>query len=223
MLFVSLNMILLAFFVLLVALSQPDKSKEAALAIEIRKAFQSFGGTFLGIGPNVEQTGVSPDQTLQNSEQLERFLGEVSRFVEENPEKSVLSYEIVAEGLHIHVSEDFTFEPGSYELGNEGRAIYDALYSMILRTSNDVRIEGHTDDTPVRRSILRDNWSLSALRAMAVFRYFTAKGEIPETRFSVVGHAQTRPLVSNLTEEGRARNNRVTIIFEGQLRRVVEQ
>jgi chemotaxis protein MotB len=222
-LFVALNMILFAFFILLVALSQPNKTKEEELSMQVKKAFQSFGGTFLGLGTFIEQTGVSHDPSLESSEQLERFLGELSRFVEENRERKVLSYEIVAEGLLIHVSDDFGFDPGSAELREEVRPLYDAIHSLILRTTNSVRIEGHTDNVPMRSALIRDNWELSARRAMRVFQYFTAKGEIPESRLAVVGHGDTRPLASNLTAAGRAKNRRVTIVFLGKLRRVVEQ
>ena len=223
LLFVSLNMILFAFFVLLVALSQPDKTKEAALAIEVKKAFQTFGGTFLGLGSQIEETGVSHKEELESTEQLERFIGELSRFIEENRENKVLSYEITAEGLYIHIFEDFAFEPGSAELTDDGRQVYDAVYNMMLRVTNAIRIEGHTDDAEAVTATQRDRWYLSGLRATTVFRYFTAKGDIPPERMAVVGYGPSRPLASNLTGEGRAKNRRVTIVFLGELQRLGEQ
>lgn len=220
--FLALNMILLAFFILLVALSQPNKTKEAELAIAVKKAFRTFGGTFLGLGGFIDQSGVSDDQSLNESQELERFLGELSRFVEENPDEKVVSYEIAAEGLHIHISDEFGFQEGSDRLKEEALPLYDSIYEMILRTTNPVRIEGHTDNVPIRRGLGRDNWHLSGLRAMRVFRYFTAKGEIAEQRFNVVGRGESQPLASNLSAAGRDRNRRVTIVFVGRVRRVGE-
>ena len=66
--FLALNMILLAFFILLVALSQPNKTKEAELAIEVKKAFRTFGGTFLGLGGFIDQSGVSDEQSPNESQ-----------------------------------------------------------------------------------------------------------------------------------------------------------
>ena len=220
MMFLALNMILLAFFILMVALSQPDKTKEAEIANQIKKAFQTYGGTFLGLGTFVEQTGVSADEELESSQELEQFLGEVSRFVEENKEDKTLSYEIVAEGLIINISEKFSFEPRSSEIVVASMPLFDSIYNLMLRTTNKVRIEGHSDNVPVRGVTFRDNWQLSAQRAMSVFKYFTAKGEIATARFAVAGYGPHRPLASNLTESGRQRNRRVSIVFQGKLIRV---
>ena len=61
-LFLALNMILLAFFILLVAFSQPNETKETELLIEVKKAFQTFGGAFLGLGEKLDVSGLSRDQ-----------------------------------------------------------------------------------------------------------------------------------------------------------------
>ena len=221
MLFMALNMILLAFFILLVSLSQKNESKENKLLIEVRRAFQTFGGAFLGLGQEVDVSGLSRDQhAIENEEEVEQFLGELTRFVEENKESKEVSFQMTSEGLNIHISEDFSFREGAATLLEPGLPFYDQVFNLILRTSNDVRIEGHTDNVEIRTVRFLDNWELSAARAMAVFRYFTASGEIPEERFIVAGHGRHRPLASNLTEEGRRQNRRVSIVFVGKLRSI---
>jgi len=220
-LFLALNMILLAFFILLVALSQPDKTREAELRMEVRKAFQSFGGSFLGLGRYVEETGLSREQTPETTAQrIETFLGELSRFVEENEPDKAISYEITSEGMTVHVSERFAFEPGSAELKELVRPVFDNLFNLMLRTTNPVRIEGHTDNAPVTGDRYPNGWVLAAQRANTVFRLFTASGQLPPARFTVVGYGAQRPLASNLTAEGRARNRRVSVTFLGKLRPV---
>ncbi len=221
--FLSLNMILLAFFILLVALSQPDKEKEAELAIEVRKAFQSFGGAYLGLGSFLEERGVSREESaLESTRLVERFLDELTRYIEENEEARELSYEISSEGLTIHFTEAFTFREGSAELAQRKPVLLDRLHGLILRTTNPVRIEGHTDNRDIRTTHVRDKWELSAARAMTIFRHFTASGELPPARFTVVGYGDTKPLATNLTESGRAQNRRVTVTLVGRLRRVGE-
>jgi chemotaxis protein MotB len=219
--FLALNMILLAFFILLVAMSQPNVSKANKLAIELRRAFQSFGGSFLGAGTFVDQSGVSRDQNLEESnERVESFLGELTQFMEANEESKALSFDITAEGLIINVSEAFLFREGSAEMLEQGLPVFDSIYSLILRTNNEIRIEGHTDNTTIRTREVRDTWDLSAQRALAVFRLFTASRELPPERFSAVGYGPHRPMASNLSAEGRASNRRVTIVFVGQLTRL---
>lgn len=223
-LFLCLNFILLAFFILLVALSQPNRTKEAELLIEVRKAFQSFGGAYLGLGRFLEERGVSRERNpLESTRLVERFLGELTLFIQENEEAQELSYQITSEGLTIHLSEAFTFREGSDQLLQRNLALMNSIHDLILRTTNPVRIEGHTDNRDLRTERIRDNWELSAARAMTVFRFFTETGEIPASRFSVVGYGDRRPLASNLTASGRNRNRRVTITLVGGLRRVGEE
>ena len=221
--FLSLNMILLAFFILLSALAAPNETREAELAIEVRKAFQSFGGSFLGLGGFVAGQGISRDKNpITDSSRVEAYLGELTRFLAENKDTKVISYEVTAEGLIIHISEEFGFRPGSDELLERGLPVYNNIYNLIARTTNSVRIEGHTDNVPVRTEIIQDNWELSAKRALTVYRFFTASGELPPSRFRIVGHGSQRPLANNLTQQGRDRNRRVSIVFEGKLKRVGE-
>ncbi len=221
--FLSLNMILLAFFILLVALSQQDESRAARLAIEVRRAFQSFGGSFLGVGTQVDQSGVSREQNpLESSKRVEDFLGELTRFAEENEEREALSYEITSQGLIINLSEAFTFEEGSAVIQERSLPLFNNIYDMILRTTNPVRIEGHTDDASQVDNEAGDPFRLSAQRALAVFRYFASSGVIPPGRFQAIGYGPYRPIANNLTAEGRAQNRRVTIVFVGRLRRIDE-
>ncbi|MCH9044538.1 MAG: flagellar motor protein MotB [SAR324 cluster bacterium] len=219
-----MNFILLAFFILLVALSQPNRTKEAELLIEVRKAFQSFGGPYLGLGRFLEERGVSRERNpLESTRLVERFLGELTLFIQENEEAQELSYQITSEGLTIHLTEAFTFREGSDQLLQRNLALMNSIHDLILRTTNPVRIEGHTDNRDLRTERIRDNWELSAARAMTVFRFLTETGEIPASRFSVVGYGDRRPLASNLTASGRNRNRRVTITLVGRLRRVGEE
>jgi chemotaxis protein MotB len=220
-LFLSLNMILLAFFILLVALSQSDHTKEHELAIEVRKAFQSFGGAYLGLGPFLEQRGVDRERNaLESTQAVEKFLGELTLFIEENKEAKELSYDISAEGLTIQIPEAFAFREGSDELLPVNEPLFNHLVDLIRRTTNPVRIEGHTDNRDVRTNRIQDKWELSAARALAVFRRLTAGGDMPAARFTVVGYGDEQPIATNLTEAGRARNRRVTITLVGRLREV---
>ncbi|MDH5752272.1 MAG: flagellar motor protein MotB [Deltaproteobacteria bacterium] len=218
--FLSLNMILLAFFILLVALSAPDKEKEAEIAIELRKAFQSFGGAFISLGKRIEQRGISKQEhALEAAKEVEQFLGELSLFIEENEEAKEVTYEIRAQGMKIHLSERLAFQPGRATLLKGAYPMLDSVRTLIGRITNQVIIEGHTDDTEIRTEKHRNNWELSAARAHEVYKYLTRESDIDRGRFTVLGYGSQRPLASNLSESGRTKNRRVTITLSGALRR----
>ncbi len=74
-------------------------------------------------------------------------------------------------------------------------------------------IAGHTDDIPIKTARFRSNWELSAARSVTVMHFLSSVIEIDETRFLVEGHADSKPLESNDTADGRARNRRVEIVI----------
>jgi chemotaxis protein MotB len=126
-------------------------------------------------------------------------------------------------GLVITLAGDALFNPASARINIE--ATRDMLMRLATYLSSDelrdkkFRIEGHTDAVDIDPSgPWEDNWQLSSERSRAVLRYLAALG-IDERRFQIAGFADTMPLASNATEEGRAINRRVDVIIidEGHL------
>jgi chemotaxis protein MotB len=76
-----------------------------------------------------------------------------------------------------------------------------------------VVVEGHTDNTPIATYRFPSNWELSAARASSVVRLFAEAGVAP-ARLTAAGYGEQRPVADNLSESGRARNRRVTILME---------
>ena len=85
--------------------------------------------------------------------------------------------------------------------------------AIIAKTSYQVRIEGHTDNLPIKTERFPSNWELSTTRSVNVLRYFRKTHNIPAERLSAAGFAEYRPLVPNDSEAHRAQNRRVEIIF----------
>ena len=126
-------------------------------------------------------------------------------------------------GLVITLASDAFFNPASARVNiEETREILLRLASLL--NSNEVggrkvRIEGHTDAVDVDPAgPWQDNWQLSSERARSVLRYLTDFG-VAENRFQIAGFADTMPVSSNLTPEGRAYNRRVDVVIidEGHL------
>jgi chemotaxis protein MotB len=109
-------------------------------------------------------------------------------------------------------------EASFFASGND--IVYPGAYSSIEKIAqairqlpNPVRLEGHTDSVPIHNSRFRSNWELSAARGIATLELLTSRFGVPPGRMAVAGYAETVPLESNDTEEGRARNRRVDVVI----------
>lgn len=119
--------------------------------------------------------------------------------------------------LIIRFEASTLFDSGQVELKERAFGALDAIGSVLATVPNHVRVEGHTDSDPmVPNPYIPDNWILSGHRATSVLRYLTAFHNIDEQRISFAGYASTRPLASNDTPEGKARNRRVEILVAGR-------
>ena len=106
------------------------------------------------------------------------------------------------------------FKPGQADLQLSGRPVLDEVITVIRRYPDyKIHIQGHTDDDPISTEKFPTNWELSAARATAVLRYFFDKGVEPE-KMTATGYADTFPLASNDTDQGRTINRRVEFVLE---------
>jgi chemotaxis protein MotB len=95
------------------------------------------------------------------------------------------------------------------EAGNDLNNIVSVLKSRY--EGNGIDVVGHTDNEPIKKSKWKDNWELSAQRALAVVRYLESQG-IPGEKLQSVGCGEKRPVASNATRSGKAKNRRVEIV-----------
>ena len=106
------------------------------------------------------------------------------------------------------------FKPGQADLQLSGRPVLDGVIAVIRKYPDyKIHIQGHTDDDPISTEKFPTNWELSAARATAVLRYFFDKGVEPE-KMTATGYADTFPLASNDTDQGRTINRRVEFVLE---------
>lgn len=115
-------------------------------------------------------------------------------------------------GLVIEVPEAGAFAVGQADLVPEARRMLTRVAAMLATLPNALRIEGHTDDTPIRTSAFASNWDLSTARATRVVAYLVTEGRVAPERLSAAGYAEFKPRGDNRTAEGRARNRRVDLV-----------
>ncbi|MBU1567839.1 MAG: OmpA family protein [Proteobacteria bacterium] len=117
-------------------------------------------------------------------------------------------------GLAIRLEEEVFFESGSATIKQEALPLIGKIAGAISSFSNQqIRIEGHTDSTPVATARYKSNWELSLDRSANVMRVFLANYDFSPLNISIAGYGQYRPIASNDTEAGRKRNRRVDIVL----------
>jgi chemotaxis protein MotB len=116
------------------------------------------------------------------------------------------------QGLVISLSAKYFFDSGKAILRPEVFPIIEQIASILKPLDREIRIEGHTDDVPIQTAAYPSNWELSAARATYVIKYLTERFSFSPQRLSAVGYGEFRPIATNVTEEGRARNRRVDIV-----------
>ena len=115
----------------------------------------------------------------------------------------------------LSISNEVLFKPGSAVLSDRAKKVLDEAISQIKATypDADVRVEGHTDNQPIRRSKdeHKDNWDLSGNRAQAVLQYLLNHG-IASSKLGFAGYGMERPIGSNSSDAAKAKNRRVEIV-----------
>jgi chemotaxis protein MotB len=113
--------------------------------------------------------------------------------------------------LEIEINTDILFPSGAGEFSAQAAPVLDKLADVLKPFPNPIRVEGHTDNRPIKNASFPSNWELSAARAASVVHEFTKAG-IDPLRLEIVGFGEFHPRQSNDTVEGRNANRRVAIL-----------
>jgi len=151
--------------------------------------------------------------TEKNIESLERML---RKQIEEmqNIGPGYITYTRGKKELHVTIGSQALFDSGSAEIRPEFTATLDKISNFIKTNHLLVTVEGHTDDRPISNPVFPSNWELSVGRASRIIRYMHDKHGIPNNMLSASGYADTRPVATNATPEGRQKNRRIEIILK---------
>lgn len=197
--------LLLAFFVILYAISKVDAKKYQTLAVSLRGAFGSAGPYPVPTeGGGGAQLLPKPDPALDIVEQLQQSLGE---------DLGGGRIQIVrnADGILLRFQDTLFFERGKADLHAEARRILDKVAAVIAKLPNAIEAEGHTDTLPIRSAQFPSNWELSVARATAVVRYLVEVHGVSPLRLAARGLGEHKPLYPNNPTLGEARNRRVEL------------
>ena len=206
--YADLMTLLLCFFVLLLSFAEIDAEKFRRVADELSKAF--------GVQRDVEamQIPMGTSAVLQNFSPAtpdRTFVDEVrQRTTPQQPQletmRSMLDSQRQQRTLQVAGSLEELLKKSSLEGVTE---IEVDQFRVVIRVA-----EQGTFNVPIRTSRFRSNWDLSAMRAASVANVLVATDELLPEQLMIQGFADTRPLASNLTPEGRGTNRRVEMVID---------
>lgn len=225
--------LLLAFFVVMYAVSSVNEGKYRVLAESMQSAFQGPTRTMqpIQIGEQITRAqsagaraGIDPKQAParpredgsaempQPDPAQEALAEELQQAMGDLIDADLVAVSNQAAGVEVEIKTDILFASASAEIGNGAAEIVAKLSGVLAPLENRIRVEGHTDDRPINNEVFPSNWELSAARAARMVRAFESAGIAPE-RMIVAGMGQHHPVGDNATAEGRRRNRRVTLII----------
>jgi len=216
--------LLMVFFVLLFSLGGMSKGNEARFLNKLQSGLGVLKeGNMTAVGVVEPIFGVPMEdreqlEVMAKAWEMERHLeglvGELNAAVQGSTGSLSKDIEgiLTPEGMRVRVGGDLMFASGEAELSAEAKRILGSLGDFLNSISNDIVVEGHTDNVPIMKKRFPSNWELSVARATNVVRYLVEIGISPK-RLAAVGYGETRPLYPNDTEEHKAKNRRVEILI----------
>jgi chemotaxis protein MotB len=214
--------LLFAFFVVMYAISSVNEGKYRVLGDSIGSAFRLGGPGVPGssqlaaIRPGAKPLGQPGDPALarQRAAEMDRRLETALA-----PLAGQVRLQRHPRGVTVEIGAGALFAPGQASLREESRGVLAALAGALKDGDQPIEVEGHTDNAPISTPQFPSNWELSAARAGSVVRVLAEHGVAP-ARLAAIGYGEFRPVAANATDEGRARNRRVSVTVVEQVTRV---
>lgn len=120
--------------------------------------------------------------------------------------------------VYISLADNMLYKSGSYEINDRAAETLSKIAKIIMDYKDyDVLIEGNTDNVPINRENIRNNWDLSCLRASSVVQYLQNNYGVNPKRLTAGGRGEFNPIATNSTEAGKQRNRRTQIIITPKL------
>jgi chemotaxis protein MotB len=156
--------------------------------------------------------GTLPPQAAAAAAALTRVADEVARAMDQLVRKDMVTVRRSEFWIEVEMRTDILFPSGSARLADNAADIIERLGGVLAPFPNPIRVEGYTDNKPIKTAVFYSNWELSAARAGSVVRVMSTHGVSPE-RLAVIGYGEQRPLKTNDTPDGRNANRRVVVVI----------
>ena len=206
-----------------------QKSDYARLQKSLDKSLTNASQNNVSIEKLVDQINES-NQYIRHLTELKSKSDSLNMILTNNLTRSLSKEELkevdvqVLKGVvYISLADNMLYKSGSYEINDRAQATLSKIAKIIMDYKDyDVLIEGNTDNVPIRRENIRNNWDLSCLRASSVVQYLQNNYGVDPKRLTAGGRGEYNPLATNDSELGRQRNRRTQIIITPKLDQFME-
>jgi len=211
--YADLITLLLAFFIMMYTFSKQDGQKYQEVSTHLKTIFA--GGTGIAQKGNISGTAPlnpMPIKVVSSNEIKKQIEQEIKTVADTNGLKDNISVLSDERGIVIRIMDKAFFDEGKAELKDSAKSTLDKIVPVIKQINNHIRVEGHTDNVPIKTNEFKSNWELSVRRGTEVVRHLIERGGVPPQRISASGYAEYRPIVDNDTMTNRALNRRIEIV-----------
>lgn len=221
--------LLFAFFVVMYAVSSVNEGKYKVLSDSLTNAFSNTSGKAGGQPINViqglrrfprarsQRWSACPsrknDGKTRTAAKMKNVAGDIMEALQPLVAQGKVRLLETSRGVTIEINDSILFPAGQAKLQPASINAMRAIASVLAESDFPITIEGHTDNVPISTPQFPSNWELSAMRATTVLRLFN-DGGVGAERLTAIGYGETRPLETNTTLEGKARNRRVSILID---------
>jgi chemotaxis protein MotB len=197
-----------------IAKLQKQASELEANAARIAKEREQLRQEQSQLAATLEQERLAKEEEIKR---LTRTQEELSKSLQDEISKGNITIQQVRDRLTINMVDRVLFDSGQAHVKPAGVKVLKQVSDVLNKISDkQIRIEGHTDNVPISSKLqdrFKTNWELSTARATTVVRYLIDQGGVDRQYLSAVGYADTHPLASNDSEEGRSSNRRIEIVL----------
>jgi chemotaxis protein MotB len=197
-----------------IAKLQKQASELEANAARIAKEREQLRQEQSQLAATLEQERLAKEEEIKR---LTRTQEELSKSLQDEISKGNITIQQVRDRLTINMVDRVLFDSGQAHVKPAGVKVLKQVGDVLNKISDkQIRIEGHTDNVPISSKLqdrFKTNWELSTARATTVVRYLIDQGGVDRQYLSAVGYADTHPLASNDSEEGRSSNRRIEIVL----------
>jgi chemotaxis protein MotB len=209
--------LLFAFFVVMYSISSVNVGKYRTVSESIKAALNpivSSPSSPSAFTLNANKPALTAPDAPGSTEVAIRRLRNLVKGIKGAPQLSMVRItEKVNGDIVITIPDLVLFNSGEATVRPEALPFLEGLGSAILELDRHARVEGHTDNVPIRTAQFPSNWELSSTRAVMVVRVLSELYGVAADHLAAVGHADTKPVTANLDPEQRSKNRRVEVVI----------
>lgn len=168
-------------------------------------------GGSIDIDDDVDVNSEILQRKLQEEQALNELVESIEGYLDEHDLNDAVTATRTERGVLLVLQDSIFFDTGEAVILDEGKPFLNEIGRLFSQIPNDIKVEGHTDSRPINTYRYPSNWELSGARASSVVRYLLEEFDLDESRFSIAGYGDTRPVAPNDTEENMSLNRRVEI------------